>query len=83
MSKPEFHKTGMTPNQAGECLSAAKGALDALLKLEALSKAIMKQTNDNESGMIHQLAKLGNYHAMEQANLTDSIIEELELGEVK
>lgn len=80
--KLDIAHSGLTPSQAGHLLSAAKGANDALHQLEALAKALMKETEGNQYGTIHQLAKLGNVHAMDQAHATHCMIESLELGEV-
>ena len=78
----DIAKVGLTPDQADHIISTAKAASESLWKLEALTKALMNETKDNEHDTVHQLAKLGNFHVMDQANVTDCMIESLELGEV-
>ena len=82
-AKTDILKTGLTPSQTDHLLMAAKGARESLHQLEALTKSLMNETKENVNDSAYQLAKLGNYHAMDQANITDCMIESLERGEVK
>ena len=82
-SKQNFDvKNGLNGNQTDHLLMATKGASEALWQLQALTKSIMNETADNETGQVYQLAKLGSFHAMDQAGVTDCMIEQLERGEV-
>jgi len=72
---------GLNGAQADHLFCAAKGAQEALCGLEALFKAIMREASGHPD--ILNLARLGNYHAVDQANITYRMIESLELGEVE
>jgi len=76
-------KTGLTASQADHLLSASKGAEAALYHLAALFEVLVNETVHNTSSTVHELARLGQFHATDQANVTDSMIESLERGEVK
>jgi len=78
----DVYNKGLTASQAEHLLTAANCAHEALQKLEALTLAIMNQTKDDQSGTLHQLAMLGNFHAMDQGNVADYMIEQLECGEI-
>lgn len=80
--KLDISKTVLTPTQADHLICAAKGANEALHQLEALTQALINESKESGSETLQLLAKIGNFHAMDQANITDCMIESLELGEV-
>ena len=80
--KIEFHKVGMTPKQADDAISGLSGAKATLWQLEALFKAIA-QGSENRINDTKELANLGAYISCDIANITDCMIESLELGEVE
>jgi len=72
---------GLNAAQADNLLCTAKGACEALNNLEALFQAIMNEADEHSD--IRYLARLGNFHAMEQASVTGFMIRSLRSNKIK
>jgi len=72
---------GLNAKQADNLFCAAKGAQEALTNLEALFQTIMNEADEHSD--IRYLARLGNFHAMEQASVTNCMIQSLRYDEIK
>jgi len=61
---------------------AVKGANTALWQLEALFQTIAKELDATSGTFLKALADLGDYHAMDQANIIDRMVRDLEYGKI-